>query len=79
MTKTKRSRRLGQTMMEFVLIICLVAAAVSGTVYFFGDKIKEAFNVAIEVIANATGIGKDGGSGIGNNPDTTQDPTTNRQ
>lgn len=50
MTKTKRSRRLGQTMMEFVLIICLVAAAVSGAVYLFGDKIKEAFNKNTDVV-----------------------------
>lgn len=50
MTKTKRSRRLGQTMMEFVLIICLVAAAVSGAVYLFGDKIKEAFTKNTDVV-----------------------------
>lgn len=67
MTKTKRSRRLGQTMMEFVLIICLVAAAVSGAVYLFGDKIKKAFEDGGEIVKESTEVGKRGASGIGSN------------
>ncbi|MGN0890554.1 MAG: Flp family type IVb pilin [Candidatus Spyradenecus sp.] len=76
MTKTKRSRRLGQTMMEFVLIICLVAAAVSGAVYLFGDKIKKAFETGGDVVAESTKVGQGGASDIGPN---TPPPSPNKQ
>lgn len=73
MTKTKRSRRLGQTMMEFVLIICLVAAAVSGAVYLFGDKIKEAFSENTVVVSKSIKAGQSGASDIGSNTPPSSD------
>lgn len=55
LTQTQRRQRRGQTMMEYVLIICLIAAAIAATVYLFGDELKKAFTGNTELVTKATG------------------------
>lgn len=55
MMTTKKNRRKGQTMMEYVLILCLIAAAIAGAIYFFGDKMRAAINQNTDIIAKAAG------------------------
>ncbi len=55
MMTTKKNRRKGQTMMEYVLILCLIAAAIAGAIYFFGDKMRAAINQNTGIIAKAAG------------------------
>ncbi len=55
LTQTQRRRRRGQTMMEYVLIICLIAAAIAGAVYFFGDKMRESITQNTELVGDAAG------------------------
>ena len=55
LTQTQRRQRRGQTMMEYVLIICLIAAAIAGAVYFFGDKMRESVTQNTELVGAAAG------------------------
>ena len=55
MMTTKKNRRKGQTMMEYVLILCLIAAAIAGAIYFFGDKMRAAINLNTGIVAKAAG------------------------
>lgn len=55
LTPTQRRRHRGQTMMEYVLIICLIAAAIAGAIYFFGDKMRESINQNTELVGSAAG------------------------
>lgn len=55
MMTTKKNRRKGQTMMEYVLILCLIAAAIAGAVYFFGGKMRAAINQNTDIIEKAAG------------------------
>ena len=55
MMTTKKNRRKGQTMMEYVLILCLIAAAIAGAIYFFGDKMRAAINQNTDIIEKAAG------------------------
>lgn len=55
LTQSQRRRRRGQTMMEYVLIICLIAAAIAGAVYFFGDKMRESITQNTELVGAAAG------------------------
>lgn len=65
MTKEMIKRRKGQTMMEYVLILCLIAAAIAATVYFFGDKLKAAFDTNTGVVEQAIGTAEAGSADIG--------------
>lgn len=55
MMTTKKNRRKGQTMMEYVLILCLIAAAIAGAIYFFGDRMRAAINQNTDIIEKAAG------------------------
>ncbi|MBR5591220.1 MAG: hypothetical protein IKW38_01635 [Kiritimatiellae bacterium] len=55
MMTTKKNRRKGQTMMEYVLILCLIAAAIAGAIYFFGGKMRAAINQNTDIIEKAAG------------------------
>lgn len=55
--KKIRKNQTGATMVEYALIVALIAAAVASTVYLVGQEVNEKFNDVIEAMDSASGTG----------------------
>jgi Flp pilus assembly pilin Flp len=51
----KKNRRKGQTMVEYIIIVVLVAITVMGFVIYFRDAIAEWFTGATEALSEESG------------------------
>lgn len=53
-----KNRESGQGLVEYILIVALIALAVIGAVRLFGKKTKEAFKSSAETIESAVDAGQ---------------------
>lgn len=61
--RTKRKREEGATMVEYGIMIALIAAVAITIVQLLGVEIREAFNEVLEAIQKPEGGEGDGGGG----------------
>jgi pilus assembly protein Flp/PilA len=73
MTNTpKKTKRRGQGMTEYIIIVALIAIAAIGVITLFGDNIRRLFGMAADGIAGDDNITQRNTSGAGNDQNLTK-------